>query len=68
MLKESKIMKLYSRHVVCHVDEVLHTKKGKVIVPDDEAIHLFIMKPCHNSPVTGHPGYENITEHLRRSY
>jgi len=50
-------------HMICRVDEVLRTKEA-----DDEAIHLFVLKACHDSPVTGHPGYKKTIELLRRSY
>jgi len=61
MLNESEIKELCMKHGVCCIDGVLCTKEEKVFIPDDEAICLFIMKLCHDSPVSGHPGYEKFS-------
>jgi len=66
--QREQIKELCSKHGVCHVDKVLHPKEGKIFVPDNGAICLFILKAYHDFPVAGHPGYEKTIELLRRSY
>ena len=32
--------------------------KGKMYIPDDEKLRLFLLQQHHDPPIQGHPGYK----------
>lgn len=42
--------------------------RGKLYVPNNLKIHHKILKQCHDSVTTGHPGYNLILELVKRHY
>jgi hypothetical protein len=37
---------------------IFYDENGKIYVPEDQALHLDILKLHHDTPITGHPGRE----------
>jgi hypothetical protein len=48
-------------------DHIFYDENRKIYVPEDQALHLDILKLYHNTPITGHPGREKTLELVQRS-
>ena len=65
-LKESDLIPLRKQYVL--KDQIFYDENGKIYVPDNQALHLDIVKLHHNTPITGHLGREKTLELIQRSY
>ena len=65
-LKEPELIPLRKQYVL--KDCVFYDENGKIYVPDDQALRLYIVKLHHDTPITGHPGREKTLELVQRSY
>ena len=65
-LKEPDLIPLWKQYVL--KDQICYNEKGKIYIPDDQALHLDIVKLHHDTPIAGHPGREKTLELVQRSY
>ena len=65
-LKEPDLIPLWKQYVL--KDWIFYNKKGKIYVPDDQALRLDIVKLHHDTPIAGHPDREKTLELVQRSY
>jgi hypothetical protein len=52
-LKEPDLIPLQKQYVL--KDHIFYDKNGKIYVPEDQALHLDILKLHHDTPIAGHP-------------
>ena len=65
-LKEPDLILLQKQYIL--KDQIFYDEKGKIYVPDDQALCLDIVKLHHDTPIAGHPGREKALELVQRSY
>ena len=65
-VKEPDLIPLRKQYIL--KDHVFYDKDERIYVPDDQALHLDIVKLHHDTPIAGHPGREKILELVQRSY
>ena len=65
-LKESELIPLWKQYILKY--HVLYNRYGKIYIPDDQALHLDIVKLHHDTPIAGHSGREKTLELVQRSY
>ena len=65
-LKEPDLILLWKQYIL--KDHIFYDEKGKIYIPNDQALHLDIVKLHHYTLVAGHPGREKTLELVQRSY
>jgi hypothetical protein len=65
-LKEPDLIPLRKQYVL--KDRIFYDENGKIYVPEDQALHLDILKLHHDTPIAGHPRREKTLELVQRSY
>ena len=65
-VKEPDLIPLRKQYIL--KDHVFYDKDERIYVPDDQALHLDIVKLHHDTPIAGHPGREKTLELVQRSY
>jgi hypothetical protein len=65
-LKEPDLIVLRKQYTL--KDRIFYDENGKIYVPEDQALHLDILKLHHDTPIAGHPGSEKTLELVQRSY
>ena len=64
-LKEPDLIPLRKQYIL--KDWIFYDEKGKIYGPDDQALHLDIVRLHHDTPIAGHPGREKTLELVQRS-
>jgi hypothetical protein len=65
-LKEPDLIPLRKQYTL--KDCIFHNENGKIHDPEDQALHLDILKLHHDTPIAGHPGREKTHELVQRCY
>jgi hypothetical protein len=65
-LKEPDLIPLWKQYTL--KDHIFYDENGNIYVPEDQALHLDILKLHHDTPIAGHPGREKTLELVQRSY
>jgi transposase InsO family protein len=65
-LKEPDLILLRKQYTL--KDRIFYDENGKIYVPEDQALHLDILKLHHDTPIAGHPGREKTLKLVQRSY
>ena len=65
-LKEPDLISLRKQYIL--KDCVFYNENERIYVPDDQALHLDIVKLPHDTPIAGHPSREKTLELIQRSY
>ena len=59
-LQEPDLIPLWKQYVL--KDRIFYDEKGKIYIPDDQALRLDIVKLHHDTPIAGHLGREKTLE------
>jgi hypothetical protein len=65
-LKEPDLIPLRKQYIF--KDHIFYDEKGKIYIPEDQALRLDILKSHHDTPIAGPPVREKTLELVQRSY
>ena len=66
---ETEVFRLCKEKGICEEhDGFLYDSFGRMYVPDNDSLCMKVISVHHNSPVTGHPGYQKTQELIERQY